>query len=395
MNRIAALALLACILIATTACGPRSPLDRLQRAQEKAQAGDIQGAIEDVEQVRQMKLDDQTWAQATDFLGRLHAQIGNLEGARKAFVEIHERLGTQNPNPALEQVGQMAAVGVIHSYMQAQDMKTALAKLEETSATLKNAPEFSKGLTSLRGEILAALGKVDEGAQALVDVAELEQDPQVIVGLLVGASNFLAQAGRPDDAAQVFLNYLQRHPEFGSPLDLYVLAGISYSTEQPQSPENRQKLQALMDTALTLFDEELKKPEKQAERDRLFLGKATALRLVQRNTEAVDLLTSISQRQSFSPIVRASALYDIGRYHEEEGQFDQARQYYQKLAVDFPDYADRAGMALQMLSQREAQLAIQGGSTQPTQPASFPATQPMAATAPAASLPATAPVAGF
>ncbi len=138
-----------------------------------------------------------------------------------------------------------------------------------------------------------------------------------------------------------------------------------------------------MEQALARFEEELQGPS--SERERLLLGKATALRLLERNTEALDLLTSISQTQSFQPLIRASAMMDIGRHYQGVGQFGKAREYYQKLATDYPDFADRAGYALQMLARQEAELAIRGSATQPT---SAPATQPMED-----SSPTTAPVA--
>ncbi len=385
--RIFLTAVLAATLVLTTACGPKSPADQLKKAAEKVQAGDLNGAIADVEKLKQQKLDDANWTQATLVLGSLYVRANKIDKAREQFREVVKRIGLQNPNPQLEQAGQSAELNVINSFQQTNQPEKALAEIEATSSTLKqDARMFSAQLTEVKSQVLAKMKRTDEAVQTMMSLADQVRDPSYATQVIQLAAQYYMEAGEWDKASDLFINYLKTHPNYPQPVQLYMFAGLVYTNATKLTPEQTARMNERMNEALKVFENGLENPSSTTiPREELQLGRATAMLVMKRNTEALDLLTSITQQQSYAPEVRANAMFNIGHYYESAGNLDKAKETFEKLAGEFPQAREQAMYALQILTQKQAMSA-----TQPSQPTSGPASGP--ASAPAAS-PASAPAA--
>ena len=382
---------------AATGCGSKTPQDLLTEAEEVAQGGDVEGALEIAKKVKDMPLDEVNYGLVRMLLGKYYIYNNDFEAARKEFQEIYSRFRVDNPNPVLAKQARDASVNLVYGWLyQANEPEKAWAQVQETSATLSSTSTFSRDLSRMASEVLYTMKRYDEAFQEVIGLLRTETDPSSTLDLLDRAAVIRLGEERWDEAAQVYLDFAKTNPDRYLLAEMNLRAGLSYP-EDTASEEVKAKRDGFLRQAQDLFRSIRAGETDPDAQSQLYVRESTAAWAQGDKVFAEDCLTSVTQRLAVNPDIRGIALLGLAQFKLAEEEYDAALGLYRQLQREFPKFQEQATQGIVYVNRKVAEKAVLGAKGKegesPSQPQTPlpPASEALAAPAsggsPAASLP--------
>lgn len=289
-------------IVLTLPVNGQTPQERHARIKAAMESSDVHAAAVELTGLRS----DSTVFAANNYdylLGRLQEKSGDLPGAAASYQSVVNR-NSQLSQYALWHLAQIARTAgdlKLERERLNQLIKTAPASLLREAATLRLGRSFFDSKDYIPA--IDTLRPLSESAPRAIAREALA---------FIGES--LLRSGRRDEARNVFRGILTQMPDASRPDD-FALAAVraldsteSSQTQSVRLPESEHLLRASVYQFNRDFD------------------------------AARSHFLAVVQHYPQSPTV-ANSLYEVGRGHYQQGKYDEALRYFQRVMTEFPNSA--------------------------------------------------------
>lgn len=333
-------------VLLTLGCQKKTPEDLLQEARDAAASGDTIGVYYKSEDLVQNHPDSPAASEALFLWGNTLVRDGEVDAAREKWQQVLER------EPITAAIAQKAYGNRIISLAQQGRFEEAAQELQETSGTLKAAPQFARDMAMRLPELYiskaqmhrqkkepaeaqAAIAKAIRHLENLYAASETEGDEFSVIRVLAGV---LADQGRYDDAVGYYRRHIEKYEDTELKPTIYWGIGslLLNQADQIEAEEKKQAVTAKAHTALTssvlVYEVQMQQevvPEQQA----LYLERiAQVHQTMGESQKALDLLLDFLQAHEDNPQIYTRLAFTVAEVYYTLQQYTEAQKWYEKIA---------------------------------------------------------------